>query len=157
VAEIVVDVVDRQRLLRIDAAWLGRVVRRALAREGIVAAEICLLLVRDRQMATLHEEWLGIPGPTDVITFDLATGPRRLGLHGDIAVSTETALRAARDLGWPPRCEVAYYVVHGLLHLAGYDDHAPAARQAMRRRERVLMTAAGLPRPPRRSVARGVS
>jgi probable rRNA maturation factor len=157
VAEIVVDVVDRQRLLRIDAAWLERVVRRALAREGIAGAEICLLLVRDRQMATLHEEWLGIPGPTDVITFDLATGPRRHGLHGDIAVSTETALRAARELGWPPRCEVAYYVVHGLLHLAGYDDHAPTVRQAMRRRERVLMTAAGLPRPPRRPVARGVS
>lgn len=155
--EIVIDVVDRQRLLRIDAAWLGRVVRRALAREGVSAAELCVLLVRDRQMATLHEEWLGIPGPTDVITFDLATGPRRDGLHGDIAVSTETAVRAARELGWPPRCEVAYYVVHGLLHLAGYDDHAPAARQAMRRRERVLMTAAGLPRPPRRPVARGVS
>jgi probable rRNA maturation factor len=157
VAEIVVDVVNRQRLLRIDAAWLTRVVRRALAREGVAEAEICVLLLRDRQMAMLHEEWLGIPGPTDVITFDLTTGPRRHDLQGDIAVSTETAVRTARELGWPPRCEVAYYVVHGLLHLAGHDDHAPATRQAMRRRERVLMTAAGLPRPPRRPAARGLS
>jgi probable rRNA maturation factor len=69
-------------------------------------------------------------------------------LHGDIAVSTETARRVARELGWQPRHEVAYYVVHGLLHLAGEDDHDPAARRKMRARERSVMAAAGLPRPP---------
>jgi probable rRNA maturation factor len=100
-------------------------------------------------MARLHEEWLGIPGPTDVITFDLAAGGPADGLHGDIAVSAETARRMARELGWAPRHEVAYYVVHGLLHLAGYDDLVPDARRAMRARERGVMAAAGLPRPPR--------
>jgi probable rRNA maturation factor len=56
----------------------------------------------------------------------------------------------ARELGWQPRHELAYYVVHGILHLAGYDDHDPADRRAMRARERVLMLAAGLPAPPSR-------
>ena len=148
-SEILVDVADRQRLLRIDAAWLGRVVRRALAREGVERAEICILLVNDRRMAGLHERWLGLPGPTDVITFDLAAGEPGPGLRGDIAVSTETARRVARELGWQTRYEVAYCVVHGLLHLAGYDDGRPADRRAMRARERTLMAAAGLPRPPR--------
>ena len=146
--EVVVDVVDRQRFVAVGAAWLERVVRRALDREGIARAVVSILLVGDRRMARLHEEWLGIPGPTDVITFDLSDAARPGVLHGDIAVSAETARRTARELGWQPRHELAYYVVHGVLHLSGYDDHDPADRRAMRARERVLMRAAGLPTPP---------
>ena len=153
--EIVVEVVDRQRAVRVAAPWLRTVVRKALARQGVEQAEIAILLVGDRRIAALHEEWLGVAGPTDVITFDLADGEPGPGLRGDIVVSTETARRAAREHGWPPRYEVAYYVVHGLLHLAGYDDHAPADRRAMRARERVLMAAAGLPRPPRNRATKG--
>lgn len=146
---IAVDVVDRQRSVRIGASWLGRVVRAALARQRVERAEVCVLLVEDRRMATLHRTWLGLPGPTDVITFDLSAAGAE-GLHGDIAVSTETARRVAREVGWSARHEVAYYVVHGLLHLAGYDDHDPVERRVMRGRERVLLAAAGLPPPPRR-------
>lgn len=145
-----IDVVDRQRVLRVGGRWLGTVARRALERQGIEAAEICVLLVDDRGIAGLHERWLGIPGPTDVITFDLSDAARPGVLHGDIAVSAETARRVARELGWQPRHELAYYIVHGILHLAGYDDHDSADRRAMRARERVLMQAAGLPAPPSR-------
>ena len=147
-AGIRVDVIDRQRAVRVGAAWLARVVRRALVRQGVDRAEITILLVGDRRMARLHEEWLGVPGTTDVITFDLADG-RDGGLRGDVVVSAETARRVSRELGWAPRHEVAYYVVHGLLHLAGHDDIDPVRRRAMRARERVLMAAAGLPPPPR--------
>ena len=155
-AGIRVDVVDRQRMVRIGAAWLTRIVRRALARQGVDRAEIAILLVGDLRMARLHEQWLGVPGTTDVITFDLAGGGRGdpAGLRGDIVVSAETACRVARELGWAPRHEVAYYVVHGLLHLAGHDDHDPGRRRAMRARERVLMAAAGLPCPPRARIRR---
>lgn len=143
-----IDVIDRQRVLRVSGRWLATVVRRALERQGVAAAEICVLLLDDRGIARLHERWLGITGPTDVITFDLAAVPGQGGLHGDIAVSAETARRTARALGWQPRHELAYYVVHGILHLSGYDDHDPKDRRAMRARERVLMRAAGLPAPP---------
>ena len=74
-------------------------------------------------------------------------------LAGDIVVSGETARRAARELGWQPRQELAYYVVHGLLHLAGYDDLTPGERRRMRKAERTVMVAAGLPAPPRRPPA----
>jgi probable rRNA maturation factor len=149
---LVIDVTDRQKCLKFDAAWLSRVVRRVLEAEVVAAAELGILLVDDRAIARLHAKWLGVPGPTDVITFDLGSGPGP-ELRGDIAVSTETARRAARELGWQPRHEVAYYVVHGILHLTGYDDHSPADRRAMRARERAVMAAAGLPRPPRRRPA----
>jgi probable rRNA maturation factor len=149
--DIQVEIIDRQRAVHTGSAWLTRIVRRALARLGVDRAEISILLVGDRRMARLHEEWLGVPGPTDVITFDLAgpEGESAEGLRGDIVVSAETARRMARELGWAPRHELAYYVIHGLLHLAGHDDVDPVRRRAMRARERVLMAAAGLPLPPR--------
>jgi probable rRNA maturation factor len=144
---ISIEITSRQRILSVDPAWLARIVRAALGSAGIRRAEIGVRLVDDAGIARLHERWLGIPGPTDVITFDLAAGADE-GLHGDIAASTETARRLARELRWQPRHELAYYVIHGLLHLAGEDDHTPADRRRMRSRERALMAAAGLPAPP---------
>lgn len=156
VGDIQVDVIDRQRAVRIGAAWLGRIARHALERQGVRRAEVAILLVGDRRMARMHEEWLGVPGPTDVITFDLGAGGRGgpEGLRGDVVVSAETARRVAREIGWAPRHEVAYYVVHGLLHLTGHDDVDADARRAMRARERTLMRAVGLPPPPRGRVRR---
>jgi probable rRNA maturation factor len=148
VTDIEVEVTDRQKVLTIDPRWLAGVVTRSLAAAGVERATIGVLLVDDAGIARLHERWSGISGPTDVLTFDLTAAPAAGAMHGDIAVSTETARGVARALGWQPRHEVAYYVVHGLLHLAGEDDHDPAARRRMRARERALMAAAGLPPPP---------
>lgn len=149
VEPVSVTIANRQRRVAIDRGWLERLVRRAVAALGVGPAEIGVAIVDDAGIAELHDRWLGLPDPTDVITFDLG-GPGAAGLHGDIAVSAQTARRVARDLGWQPRHELAYYVVHGLLHLAGEDDLEPAARRRMRARERRVMTAIGLPVPPRR-------
>jgi len=146
---IAVEIVNRQRTVPFDARWLERITRRAVTAVAAEAAEITVLVVGDRGIATLHDRWLGIPGPTDVITFDLADGAAA-GLAGDIAVSGETARRMAGEFGWQPRHELAYYVIHGLLHLAGEDDDTPGNRRRMRRRERAVMKAVGLPPPPRR-------
>lgn len=150
---LVVDVSDRQGLLRVSAGGLERLVRKALIAEGVERAEIGVILVDDRRIAAVHRRWLGLPGPTDVITFDLSAGnagpPQAAALAGDIVVSTETARRMARTVGWTPRQELAYYVIHGVLHLTGYDDREPVDRRAMRARERAVMKACGLPAPPR--------
>jgi probable rRNA maturation factor len=150
-AAIAVDVSDRQDILRVSPRWLDRIVRAALRAEGVERAAIGISLVDDRRIAAIHRRWLGVPGPTDVITFDLSAGggPRAAGLAGDLVVSVETARRMGPAVGWTAHRELAYYVVHGLLHLAGYDDHAAADRRAMRARERVVMRACGLPAPPR--------
>lgn len=143
----VVEIVDRQRVWAAPRAWLSAVCRRALAAERVPRATITLLLVDDAGIAALHDRWLGDPSPTDVITFDLGDGD---GLTGDIACSTETAVREAARYGWSPRYELAYYMIHGLLHLTGYDDRVVARRRAMRARERAVFAALGLPVPPRR-------
>ena len=146
---VVVEVVNRQQAVRVDAEWLGRIARQAVAALGRDTAEITVVVVDNRQIARLHDRWLGIPGPTDVLTFDLA-GDGATSLAGDIVVSVETAKQAARELGWQARHELAYYVVHGLLHLNGFDDGTPGERRKMRRKERAVMAAIGLPAPPRR-------
>jgi len=144
-----IEIANRQKTVAIDHRWLRTIVRQAVAAIGSPHAEIGLAIVDDDGIAALHDLWMGVPDPTDVITFDLG-GPDGEGLHGDLAVSAETARRVARDLGWQPRYELAYYVVHGLLHLAGEDDLDPAARRRMRTREREVMAAIGLPAPPHR-------
>lgn len=144
-----ITVLNRQKAVAIDVRWLARVVRKGVAAIGADAAAVTVLVVGDAAIATLHDRWLGIPGPTDVLTFDLSAAEAG-GLAGDIVVSAETARRVARELGWQARHELAYYVVHGLLHLAGEDDGTPGERRRMRRRERAVMAAAGLPVPPRR-------
>ncbi|NDC62865.1 MAG: rRNA maturation RNase YbeY [Planctomycetia bacterium] len=149
-ATITVDVSDRQRSLRVGRRWIERLVRRTLACEGIEAAEIGVTLVDDRRIAGIHDRWLGDPTPTDVITFDLSAGVPNEPLRGDVVASAETARRRGREFGWSPRLELAYYLVHGLLHLAGYDDRAADGRRIMRLRERSVMKAVGLPPPPRR-------
>jgi probable rRNA maturation factor len=74
--------------------------------------EISITLVSDRRMSALHRQFLGQSGPTDVLTFQ----------HGEIVVSVETAARNARRFGNPLARELLLYVVHGLLHLQGFDD-----------------------------------
>jgi probable rRNA maturation factor len=147
--DLAVEVTSRQRALAVNTAWLERVARKAMLELGAEVAEIGVLVVDDRRIAKLHADWMQDPEPTDVITFDLGSDPPRR-LSGDIAVSGETARRLARELGWQPRHELAYYMIHGLLHLAGYDDLTPGERRRMRKAERAVMVAVGLPAPPRR-------
>ena len=147
---ISVEVVNRQKAVRVAAAWLEKVARKAIASLEIEAAEITVAIVDDAEISALHEQWMGLPDPTDVLTFDLSGCDG--DFSGDIAVSAETATRVAREVGWPTREELAYYVVHGLLHLAGFDDGTPGERRRMRRKEREVMEAIGLPPPPERRV-----
>jgi probable rRNA maturation factor len=151
-AGVKVGVRNSQRSLRVGDAWVRRIVRGACAAEGISKAEIGVLLAGDRGIARYNEAWLGHEGPTDVISFVLERAgdgwPGADRLVGDIVVSVPQAVRVARQVGWPARCELAYYLVHGVLHLAGHDDRTPAERRAIRRREGRVMTALGLPSPP---------
>ena len=124
----------------------------------ISEADISLAIVNDKEVAQLHELWLGIPGPTDVLSFDLSFHERSQhmlhkhcdSVHGEIIASAETASREAHLYHWSPDHESTYYFLHGLPHLNGYNDQTPSERTSMRRKERSLMKAIGLPSPPRR-------
>lgn len=102
--------------------------------------------VNDPEMAAAHEEFAGVPGTTDVLTFDLGCealdGADPAGgvvLDTDILVCLDEATRQGTARGHLPRRELLLYVVHGVLHCMGHDDHDPEASRRMHAEEdRVL-------------------
>jgi probable rRNA maturation factor len=94
--------------------------------------EIFIWLVSDRRMALLHRKFLGQSRPTDVLTFQ----------HGEIFISVDTALRHARTFGNSLLGELKLYIVHGLLHLHGFDDQTRTeARKMKKAQEKILRCA----------------
>lgn len=85
-------------------------------------SKVFIWLISDRRMALLHRKFLGQSGPTDVMTFQ----------HGEIFISVETARRHARAFGNSLVRELKLYIVHGLLHLHGFDDQAPSEADKMK-------------------------
>lgn len=119
-------------------------VRAALAhgeREGL---RVTVVLVDDPTLAELHERFLDDPTPTDVMAFDLGADDDE-GPEAEIYASVDRARDVAAGRGVSPERELALYLVHGALHLCGYDDHEPAQRAAMRDAERVVLRALGFP------------
>jgi probable rRNA maturation factor len=133
---------NRQRGHRPDLAWLRRVIRRALpaclaalkSAEAPLATleEIEITLIDDPEIGRVHADFLGDPEPTDVITFQ----------HGEILISADTAVRQAAEHGETADRELALYAVHGLLHLAGWEDHDPGEAAAMAGRQAIILAAA---------------
>jgi rRNA maturation RNase YbeY len=102
---------------------------------------LSVVFVSDARLARLHAQHLGDPARTDVITFDLSDDLG--GPGGEIYVSAPCARRTARKRGVVARRELCLYVVHGVLHLCGYDDHERADRARMRVAEARVMRASG--------------
>ncbi len=125
----------------LDDAAVRKAVRAALREGGRPRLAIDVVLVGDRRLRTLHRRFLGDDTPTDVIAFDLeSNGP---GPAAEIYASVTCARRVARARGVSGARELALYLVHGALHLCGYDDHRGADRRRMRSAERVILTALG--------------
>lgn len=168
-----------------SSASLARVAARTLEAAGAPApASVGLILSSDAELAALNAEHMGGSGPTDVLSFPLlppsafpdhpgraaaSPGPpfvlppgARTHL-GDIVVSVERAIAQAQrgrggqtgDVRWSPAHELRLLVVHGVLHVCGWDHADPAERDAMRAVERALLRE-DAPRPARSRVADGV-
>jgi len=142
-SRIEVEISDTQVHLRVDHAWLGKLVRRTLSLEGRRRASISIAIVDDAAIHRINKVHLGHDWPTDVVTFPLSEQNETI-LVAELVVSAETACTIARQRCLAPEGELALYVVHGLLHLCGYDDHTDKGAAAMRRREREVLSSAGV-------------
>jgi probable rRNA maturation factor len=142
-----INLVNRQRRVRFDVQRLARLADASLAEcvrhsgdgrfdlKKLALVEVAV--VSDATIARVHRQFMGVPGATDVITFD----------HGEIVVSADTARVQAAEHGHGVTDELALYIIHGLLHLNGWDDIAPRDRARMHRTQdriwrRVLAAAA---------------
>lgn len=128
-------------------------------------AELSLALVDDERMSQLHERFMGIAGPTDVLTFELEHDRRGRVTCGEVVVCVPEARRQARKRGIALRLELLLYALHGMLHLCGFDDRTDRGFRTMHRREDDILTRLGFgpvfaavlqkkPRP-RRAAKRG--
>jgi rRNA maturation RNase YbeY len=155
------DLDDAER--RLDAATLDAV--RTLAGDAVTLAamhafdqdaaaeadlgEMRVRFVGDVAMAAAHEQHCGVPGATDVITFDMhrddpAHTPGMPPLNADVFVCVDEAQRQAADLGHDVARELALYVLHAALHCLGEDDTTPAAHDRMHAREDAIFRALGV-------------
>lgn len=91
--------------------------------------EVEISLVDDDTITQVHADFMALPEPTDVITFQ----------HGEILLSVDTAARQASAYDRTPFDEVTLYVIHGLLHLAGYEDKTPEAFEEMRAQQEAIL------------------
>lgn len=126
-------ILNRQRKLAVNARALETFAQSALSqclnlrprKSGVLneLTEISVILVSNKRIAEIHKQFMNEPGPTDVITFQ----------HGDIVISVETAKRQAREFRTTIEHELRLYIVHGILHLAGFDDRTSAGAAEMKR------------------------
>ncbi|GEP43240.1 rRNA maturation RNase YbeY [Brevifollis gellanilyticus] len=135
---------NHQRKHKLDTRWLKKVAKAALP-ECLSAAksadaplhqleEIEISLISDEEIARVHGEFLEDPTPTDVITFH----------HGEILISTDTAESQGSENGNSVADETALYIIHGLMHLGGWDDHeAEEAAEMARIQEGIWKKALG--------------
>lgn len=96
--------------------------------------EIFVWLISDRRISRLHLQFFGDSSPTDVITFH----------DGEIFISVETTRRNARQFGNSPMSEIKLCIVHGLLHLHGFDDRMPADLRRMKDTQEKILRRMGI-------------
>jgi probable rRNA maturation factor len=101
-------------------------------------------LVGDKTMSELHERFMNIPGPTDVLTFPLEHDARGRCVAGEVVVCVPEARRHAKERRTSVRDEVLLYAIHGMLHLSGFDDRTPSDYRTMHRTEDRILTQLGV-------------
>jgi len=146
------EIIVKKRLPGLSAGPLARFVarvRRALGLKG----KVSILLTSNRELQNMNRRFLGKDRPTDVLSFPAAEGA--VGVAGDLAISVEIAASNAKRMGHSVTEEVRILVVHGMLHLAGYDHERDDGQMA--RKERQLRRSLRLPEGLTERAARGAS
>jgi probable rRNA maturation factor len=133
-----VRICSSQQALRVPRKRIAALIAFAARRGGVRIAEADVAVVSGREIAALNRRHLGRTGRTDVLSFDLTHCPGA-GLCAQIVVCGDLAVRQARRLRTGPQRELLLYVLHGLLHLIGYDDATPAQAARMHAREDRLL------------------
>jgi probable rRNA maturation factor len=144
-----VSVKNRQGRLTISPSRLDTVAKSALSMLKRADRELHVTVVGDAEIRRLHERYLGVRGPTDVLAFNLE-GPGPSRLLGEVIISADTAARQAARRDVSLALELDLLLVHGLLHLVGYDDHDPRAARRMHERTRDILSRVRRRPPPAR-------
>jgi probable rRNA maturation factor len=137
-----IEICKRTRAVRVSQKRLRELIEFVARAEGQSLAAIDLAVVNDAEMKALNRSYLRRAGATDVLSFDLSDA-EHVGLVAQIVVCGDLAVRQARLRGHSAARELMLYVVHGLLHLMGYDETTVRGAARMHAREDELLAAFG--------------
>jgi probable rRNA maturation factor len=131
-------IIKRDRAVPVDAKLLRQIVS-ALLRDLLALEnfELGIHLVRADEMTRINETFLQHKGSTDVITFGYSEA--QSSLHGEIFICYDEAILQARRFKTTWQSEIVRYLIHGVLHLLGFDDHRAIDRRKMKREENRLL------------------
>jgi probable rRNA maturation factor len=133
-----------QEIVPIQREPMRAAAKAVLEGEGVAQASLSLAFVDDATIHRINKQFLEHDEPTDVITFPLSQ-PNAKVLEGELVIGAEVARRVAAERGHDEQVELALYVIHGVLHLCGYDDKTEKHAREMRTQERKYLKALGLP------------
>ncbi|MEX2159939.1 MAG: rRNA maturation RNase YbeY [Dehalococcoidia bacterium] len=138
--------VEPRYAARVRSRTLAALARRVLAAEGAeTGSALSIVVTDDATVRDLNKRFLGIDEPTDVLSFGLSAKTRFVTSSaaerqlGEVVISFPTAQLQARQAGHPLDDELAHLLVHGMLHILGYDHQRPAQARLMRAREDELL------------------
>jgi probable rRNA maturation factor len=127
----------------LEFAELKSAAKAVLEGEGVKAAKIVLAFINNKHSHRLNKQFLDHDEPTDVITFPYSKSKAKL--EGEVVIGYEVAAENAADRKHDVRLELMLYVIHGCLHLCGYDDRSPKDAKRMRTKEREYLAKLRLP------------
>lgn len=145
-ASLEVDILANSSLWRGHEELLSKALAATAQAEG-KSGTVSLLLGDDASIAELNQQFRGKAGPTNVLSFPPAPGTNEPGFLGDIALAAETIVEQAQFQGKRFENHAAHLVVHGFLHLIGYDHEKSADAEAMEARERTILASLGIEDP----------
>lgn len=142
---------NRQRKMTVRKLLLRSVAQRILNASGCPEGRLSILVTDDAGIREINRDWLGKDRPTNVISFAMQEGEGagvQPELLGDVVISAETAIRDAAEAGVPAEHELCFLLLHGMLHLLGYDHERgtpeDARRMEFRERELFALISTGL-------------
>lgn len=138
---MIIHIVNEQNSLKISSKQVEKLIHQVLNEENCFCDEVSVTFVDTQRICDLHDEFFQDPSPTDCISFPMdleEDDPYRV--LGEVFVCPDTAIRYAAEHGGDPYEETTLYIVHGLLHLMGYDDIDEQDCMEMRQAETRHMT-----------------
>lgn len=136
---MLIHIFNDQKILSLSSVSIQNIVKSLLTKEKVCTDELAIHLITDEKIAKLHEEFFNDPSPTDCITFPIDRLDQKKQMPtflGEVFISIETAKNYAQKNNLSILDEITLYLIHGILHLLGYDDISEKDRKVMREKEK---------------------
>ena len=138
----IIEIKNQQKKVRLNLPRIKKIASKILKLSKVSGAHLSIAFISNQKIKILNKQYLRHDYPTDVISFDFSEKKQRVKyLNGEILVSAEMAAQNARTFGTNAEQQIILYILHGTLHLLGYNDHTPNEIKQMRKTEEKLMSA----------------